>query len=158
MWYGGSFDYSILAPNKIVKRKNQLVDELIDIFKEYAYGDESIDISQTNDIEKKLIDISNETRSLITQKRRKKVIEFESNSAEVTYHTVNEIIENPNLSDEQKRLIVDTLVENSNEVHKKDQKMKAFMRLALAGDNIPTKEDIKKATELLDLYKDKIPE
>ena len=36
--------------------------------------------------------------------------------------------------------------------------MKAFMRLALAGDNIPTKEDIKKATELLDLYKDKIPE
>lgn len=158
MWYGDSFSYKNIVPNQIVERKTELVDGLIDIFNRYANGDEAVDISQTENIEKELIDLSKEIHDLIVQKRRTNVKEFESYSAEVTYNTVNAIIENHNLSDEQKRLLVTTLVKNSNEVHKKDQQMKAFIRLALAGDNIPTERDIKKATDLLDLYKDKIPE
>ena len=158
MWYGDSFSYKNIVPNQIVERKTELVDGLIDIFNKYANGDEAVDISKTENIEKELIDLSKEIHDLIVQKRRTKVKEFESNSAEMTYHTVKSIIEDPNLREEQKRLIISTLVENSNEVHRRDQRMKAFMRLALAGDNIPTKEDIEKATDLLDLYKDKIPE
>ena len=158
MWYGDSFSYKNIVPYQIVERKTELVDGLIDIFNRYANGDEAVDISQTENIEKELIDLSKEIHDLIVQKRRTNVKEFESDSAEITYNTVKSIIEDPNLREEQKGLLVTTLVENSNRVYKRDQKMKAFMRLALAGDNIPTKEDIKKATDLLDLYKDKIPE
>ena len=158
MWYGGSVDYPILSKNNIVERKNHLISGLVEIFNGYAAGDESVDISQTEDIENELINLSNETYILITQKRRKKIIEFQSNSAEVTYHTVDAIRENPDLSDEQKRLLINTVVQNNNRIYQKDQSMKAFMKLALAGDNIPTQEDVQRATELLDLYKDKVPE
>ncbi len=86
-------------------------------------------------------------------KKSKLTPKFDSKEAEVAYENIS-IIKNAEMSESVKESLISSIAEKNNDRIIKNKKMKAFAKLALSGDNVPSETDIRNATKFLG-YKEK---
>lgn len=149
MWYGDGDGYLVLS--RIIDERFELSDELVEILTNRVNGNNEVDMTRVGEIEERFLELSQEE-----ERRCKEVLEkrnptgFESANVERDYETIKFIHESSVIPEEAKKPIIMELKNKS----KTKRRMDAFAKLALSGENVPSREDINKATKIIDFYKD----
>lgn len=118
-------------------------------------GNSEVDMTRVSEIEERFLELSKEEETIcqgILEKRNP--VGFESVNVERDYQTVKSIHEMGAIPEETKMPIIQDLKAKSKTALNHKRRMDAFAKLALSGEHTPTAEDVKKASRIIDFYKD----
>lgn len=153
MWYGNGTGYP--GDGRILDERFELADELIEILTNRVNGNNEVDITRVGEIEERFLELSKEEETIclgILEKRNP--TGFESVNVERDYQTVKSIHEMGAIPEETKKPIIQDLKAKSKTALEDKRRMDAFAKLALSGEHTPTADDVKKASKIIDFYKD----
>lgn len=153
MWYGYGTGYP--GDRKILDERFELSDELTEILTNRVNGNNEVDMTRVGELEKRFLELSKEEETIcfgILEKR--KPTGFESVDVERDYQVVKSIHEMETTSEEAKNPLIQDLKAKSKTALEDKRRMDAFAKLALSGEHTPTADDVKKASKIIDFYKD----
>lgn len=150
MWYGWGYNYP--GDDKIRDERDNLSDKLEKILIDRLNGKNEIDKTEVEKIEKQLLKLSEKEETIclgILEKRNP--IGFESDTVKETYQTIKSIHE-MGMPEEFKTPIIQEMKNKAKSSLETKKRIDTFAKLALSG-HTPTAEDVKKASQVIDLYK-----
>ncbi|MBR6640655.1 MAG: hypothetical protein IKL08_00465 [Clostridia bacterium] len=153
MWYGNGTGYP--GDDRISNERFDLSDEVVEILTNKVNGNTKIDITRVSEIEKRFLELSAEEETIcleILEKRNPR--SFENVNVERDYQAVKSIYEMRAIPEETKKPIIQDLKAKSKTALDAKRRMGAFAKLALSGKDLPTADDLQKASRIIDFYKD----
>ena len=154
MWYGWGYNYP--DDDKIGDERDNLSDKLEKILIDRVNGNNEIDKTEVEKIEKQLLKLSEKEETIclgILEERDPD--RFENVDIERDYQNIKSIheTETPKEYKEYKDSIIKRMKDDSYNRLTTKRSMDAFAKLALSG-HTPTAEDVKEASKVIGLYKD----
>lgn len=153
MWYGSGTGYP--GDGRISDERFDLSDELVEILTDRVNGNNEVDMTRVGEIEERFLELSKEEETIclgILEKRNPDV--FESVTVKRDYQVIKSIHEMGAIPEEAKTPIIQELKAKSKSTLDDKRRMDAFAKLALSGEHTPTAEDVKKASKVIDFYRD----
>lgn len=153
MWYGYGGGYTDV--DRINDERDELLKELTGVLEGKINGNLELDTAKTSEIESKFLELSREEEGYCKEvlEKRKPVI-YENLDVRRDYETIKSIHETSTIPEEAKKPIIVELKNKSKTTLESKRRMDAFAKLVLSGENVPSREDINKATRNIDFYKD----
>ena len=153
MWYGNGTGYP--GDDRILDERVDLSEELAEILTNRVNGNNEVDMTRAGEIEERFLELSKEEETIclgILEKRNP--TGFESVNVKRDYQAVKSIHEMGDIPKEAKTQIIQDLKAKSKTALEDRRRMDAFARLALSGERVPTEDDIRKASRVIEFYKD----
>ncbi len=153
MWYGSGTGYP--SDDRIFDERIELSNELGEILTDRINGNSEVDMKRVSEIEEQFLELSKEEETIcqgILEKRNP--TSFESVDVKKDYEIIKSIHELGVMPEETKKSIIQDLKAKSKTALDDKRRMDAFAKLALSGEHTPTAEDVKKASRVIDFYKD----
>lgn len=153
MWYGNGTGYP--GDDRILDERFELSDELVKILTNRVNGNNEVDMTRVGEIEERFLELSKQEETIclgILEKRNP--IDFENVNVERDYQAVKSIHKMEAIPKEAKTQIIQDLKVKSKTALEDKRRMDAFAKLALSGEHTPTAEDVRKASKVIEFYKD----
>lgn len=151
MWYGNGKGYP--GDDRICDKRENLSDELKGILISRVNGNTEIDMTRVGEIEKRFLELSKEEETICLEILEKRNPRFENENVEAYYQSIKLIHEGV-MPEETKKSMIQGLKAMSKTALDNRRRMNAFAKLALSGEHTPTAEDVRKASRVIDFYKD----
>lgn len=153
MWYGSGIGYP--GDDRISDERFDLSDELVEILTDRVNGNNEVDMARVDEIEERFLELSKEEETVCLEILEKRTpTGFEGVTVKRDYQAIKSIHEMKAIPEEAKTPIIQDLKAKSKTNLDDKRRMDAFARLALSGEHTPTVEDVKKASKVIDFYRD----